>query len=89
MAVSCARKDQTRPSIEIGRAPVRCHVTRWGPMLIRWQRFFSEDAMANPISRNPAVVARFIAAILFGCVCCVGTQSIADGQFHKRAHRHK
>ena len=53
-----------------------CHITRWGLMLIRWQRFFSEDAMANP-------VAWFIAAILFACVCCFGTQSIADGQSYK------
>jgi hypothetical protein len=41
--------------------------------------------MANPVSKISVVVARFIAASLFACVCSFGTQSIADGQFHKGA----
>jgi len=39
--------------------------------------------MTNPASTNSVVVARFVATSLFGWVCCFGTQSIADGQFHK------
>src|SRR6476646_3735560 len=54
----------------------------------RWSRSFLEDQYLT-VSRS-TVARRFIAASMLAFSCCLGTQSVADDEFHNgTGHSHR